>query len=74
AGALLADRDAATALGAVGAGNAAGTWQGQGVRVDGLAGAANVQGQGGSTLGGSLPGVARVQGVPGNATPSASHK
>ncbi|WP_019486306.1 hemagglutinin repeat-containing protein, partial [Pseudomonas aeruginosa] len=45
-----------------------------GVRVDGLAGAANVQGQGGSTLGGSLPGVARVQGVPGNATPSASHK
>ncbi|MGK3080301.1 DUF637 domain-containing protein, partial [Pseudomonas aeruginosa] len=44
------------------------------VRVDGLAGAANVQGQGGSTLGGSLPGVARVQGVPGNATPSASHK
>ncbi|HEP8470338.1 TPA: hemagglutinin repeat-containing protein, partial [Pseudomonas aeruginosa] len=25
-------------------------------------------------LGGSLPGVARVQGVPGNATPSASHK
>ncbi|END0911146.1 hemagglutinin repeat-containing protein, partial [Pseudomonas aeruginosa] len=38
------------------------------------AGAANVQGQGGSTLGGSLPGVARVQGVPGNATPSASHK
>ncbi|HBQ8682657.1 TPA: hemagglutinin repeat-containing protein, partial [Klebsiella pneumoniae] len=51
-----------------------GTWQGQGVRVDGLAGAANVQGQGGSTLGGSLPGVARVQGVPGNATPSASHK
>ncbi|MCT4983911.1 DUF637 domain-containing protein, partial [Pseudomonas aeruginosa] len=42
--------------------------------VDGLAGAANVQGQGGSTLGGSLPGVARVQGVPGNATPSASHK
>ncbi|ENC9887681.1 hemagglutinin repeat-containing protein, partial [Pseudomonas aeruginosa] len=43
-------------------------------RVDGLAGAANVQGQGGSTLGGSLPGVARVQGVPGNATPSASHK
>ncbi|MCM8577485.1 DUF637 domain-containing protein, partial [Pseudomonas aeruginosa] len=40
----------------------------------GLAGAANVQGQGGSTLGGSLPGVARVQGVPGNATPSASHK
>ncbi|WP_079453501.1 DUF637 domain-containing protein [Pseudomonas aeruginosa] len=57
-----------------GAGNVAGTWQGQGVRVDGLAGAANVQGQGGSTLGGSLPGVARVQGVPGNATPSASHK
>ncbi|EVT88498.1 hemagglutinin [Pseudomonas aeruginosa VRFPA09] len=28
----------------------------------------------GDTLGGSLPGVARVQGVPGNATPSASHK
>ncbi|WP_400637588.1 two-partner secretion system putative hemagglutinin TpsA2 [Pseudomonas aeruginosa] len=61
-------------VGQQGAGNVAGTWQGQGVRVDGLAGAANVQGQGGSTLGGSLPGVARVQGVPGNATPSASHK
>ncbi|MCM2063707.1 DUF637 domain-containing protein, partial [Pseudomonas aeruginosa] len=61
-------------VGQQGAGNGAGTWQGQGVRVDGLAGAANVQGQGGSTLGGSLPGVARVQGVPGNATPSASHK
>ena len=30
--------------------------------------------RGGSALGGSLPGVARVQGVPGNATPSASHK
>ncbi len=61
-------------VGQQGSGNAAGTWQGQGVRVDGLAGAANVQGQGGSALGGSLPGVARVQGVPGNATPSASHK
>ncbi|MGN5762683.1 hypothetical protein ACNQP2_29345, partial [Pseudomonas aeruginosa] len=43
-------------VGQQGAGNVAGTWPGQGVRVDGLAGGGNVQGQGGSTLGGSLPG------------------
>ncbi|HHN3378698.1 TPA: DUF637 domain-containing protein, partial [Pseudomonas aeruginosa] len=74
AGADRTQGGSGVSVGQQGAGNAAGTWQGQGVRVDGLAGAANVQGQGGSTLGGSLPGVARVQGVPGNATPSASHK
>lgn len=74
AGADLTQGGSGVSVGQQGAGNVAGTWQGQGVRVDGLAGAANVQGQGGSTLGGSLPGVARVQGVPGNATPSASHK
>lgn len=74
AGADRTQGGSGVSVGLQGAGNAAGTWQGQGVRVDGLAGAANVQGQGGSTLGGSLPGVARVQGVPGNATPSASHK
>ncbi|WP_431672311.1 DUF637 domain-containing protein, partial [Pseudomonas aeruginosa] len=74
AGADRTQDGSGVSVGQQGAGNAAGTWQGQGVRVDGLAGAANVQGQGGSTLGGSLPGVARVQGVPGNATPSASHK
>ncbi|MBG4948463.1 DUF637 domain-containing protein, partial [Pseudomonas aeruginosa] len=74
AGADRTQGGSGVSVGQHGAGNAAGTWQGQGVRVDGLAGAANVQGQGGSTLGGSLPGVARVQGVPGNATPSASHK
>ncbi|HHM5837548.1 TPA: DUF637 domain-containing protein, partial [Pseudomonas aeruginosa] len=74
AGADRTQGGSGVSVGQQGAGNVAGTWQGQGVRVDGLAGAANVQGQGGSTLGGSLPGVARVQGVPGNATPSASHK
>ncbi|MEF2171536.1 DUF637 domain-containing protein [Pseudomonas aeruginosa] len=74
AGADRTQGGSGVSVGQQGAGNAAGTWQGQGVRVDGLAGAANVQGQGGSALGGSLPGVARVQGVPGNATPSASHK
>ncbi|WP_228759680.1 DUF637 domain-containing protein, partial [Pseudomonas aeruginosa] len=74
AGADRTQGGSGVSVGQQGAGNAAGTWQGQGVRVDGLAGAANVQGQGGSTLGGSLPGVARVQGVPGNATPSPSHK
>ncbi|WP_437128566.1 DUF637 domain-containing protein, partial [Pseudomonas aeruginosa] len=74
AGADRTQGGSGVSVGQQGAGNAAGTWLGQGVRVDGLAGAANVQGQGGSTLGGSLPGVARVQGVPGNATPSASHK
>ncbi|WP_338551306.1 two-partner secretion system putative hemagglutinin TpsA2 [Pseudomonas aeruginosa] len=74
AGADRTQGGSGVSVGQQGAGNAAGTWQGQGVRVDGLAGAANVQGQGGSTLSGSLPGVARVQGVPGNATPSASHK
>ncbi len=74
AGADLTQGGSGVSVGQQGAGNVAGTWQGQGVRVDGLAGAANVQGQGGSTLGGSLPGVARVQGVPGNATPSDSHK
>ncbi|MBG7338623.1 DUF637 domain-containing protein, partial [Pseudomonas aeruginosa] len=74
AGADRTQGGSGVSVGQQGAGNAAGTWQGQGVRVDGLAGAANVQGQGGSTLGGSRPGVARVQGVPGNATPSASHK
>ncbi|MGU2258181.1 DUF637 domain-containing protein, partial [Pseudomonas aeruginosa] len=74
AGADRTQGGSGVSVGQQGAGNAAGTWQGQGVRVDGLAGAANVQGQGGSTLGGSLPGVAQVQGVPGNATPSASHK
>ncbi|WP_373620615.1 two-partner secretion system putative hemagglutinin TpsA2 [Pseudomonas aeruginosa] len=74
AGADRTQGGSGVSLGQQGAGDVAGTWQGQGVRVDGLAGAANVQGQGGSTLGGSLPGVARVQGVPGNATPSASHK
>ncbi|MBX5686930.1 DUF637 domain-containing protein, partial [Pseudomonas aeruginosa] len=74
AGADRTQGGSGVSVGQQGAGNVAGTWQGQGVRVDGLAGAANVQGQGGSALGGSLPGVARVQGVPGNATPSASHK
>ncbi|MCZ9683150.1 DUF637 domain-containing protein, partial [Pseudomonas aeruginosa] len=74
AGADRTQGGSGVSVGQQGAGNAAGTWLGQGVRVDGLAGAANVQGQGGSTLGGSLPGVARVQSVPGNATPSASHK
>ncbi|MFP8930453.1 DUF637 domain-containing protein, partial [Pseudomonas aeruginosa] len=74
AGADRTQGGSGVSVGQQGAGNVAGTWQGQGVRVDGLAGAANVQGQGGNTLGGSLPGVARVQGVPGNATPSASHK
>ncbi|HHX6460238.1 TPA: DUF637 domain-containing protein [Pseudomonas aeruginosa] len=74
AGADRTQGGSGVSVGQQGAGNVAGTWQGQGVRVDGLAGAANVQGQGGSTLGGSLPGVARVQSVPGNATPSASHK
>ncbi|MCO3921879.1 DUF637 domain-containing protein [Pseudomonas aeruginosa] len=74
AGADRTQGGSGVSVGQQGAGNVAGTWQGQGVRVDGLAGAANVQGQGDSTLGGSLPGVARVQGVPGNATPSASHK
>ncbi|MGU1046651.1 DUF637 domain-containing protein [Pseudomonas aeruginosa] len=74
AGADRTQGGSGVSVGQQGAGNVAGTWQGQGVLVDGLAGAANVQGQGGSTLGGSLPGVARVQGVPGNATPSASHK
>lgn len=74
AGADRTQGGSGVSVGQQGAGNVAGTWQGQGVRVDGLARAANVQGQGGSTLGGSLPGVARVQGVPGNATPSASHK
>ncbi|VTS60472.1 Hemolysin precursor [Streptococcus dysgalactiae subsp. equisimilis] len=74
AGADRTQGGSGVSVGQQGAGNAAGTWQGQGVRLDGLAGAANVQGQGGSALGGSLPGVARVQGVPGNATPSASHK
>lgn len=74
AGADRTQGGSGVSVGQQGAGNVAGTWQGQGVRVDGLAGAANVQGRGGSTLGGSLPGVARVQGVPGNATPSASHK
>ncbi|WP_254871951.1 DUF637 domain-containing protein, partial [Pseudomonas aeruginosa] len=74
AGADRTQGGSGVSVGQQGAGNVAGTWQGQGVRVDGLAGAANVQGQGGSTLGGSLPGVARVQGVPGNATPSPSHK
>ncbi|WP_236086492.1 two-partner secretion system putative hemagglutinin TpsA2 [Pseudomonas aeruginosa] len=73
AGADRTQGGSGVSVGQQGAGNAAGTWQGQGVRVDGLAGAANVQGQGGSALGGSLPGVAQVQGVPGNATPSASH-
>lgn len=68
AGADRTQGGSGVSVGQQGAGNVAGTWQGQGVRVDGLAGAANVQGQGGSTLGGSLPGV------PGNATPSASHK
>ncbi|WP_329038591.1 DUF637 domain-containing protein [Pseudomonas aeruginosa] len=74
AGADRTQGGSGVSVGQQGAGNVAGTWQGQGVRVDGLAGAANVQGQGGSALGGSLPGVARVQGVPGNTTPSASHK
>lgn len=74
AGADRTQGGSGVSVGQQGAGNVAGTWQGQGVRVDGLAGAANVQGQGGSALGGSLPDVARVQGVPGNATPSASHK
>ncbi|HHF0082030.1 TPA: DUF637 domain-containing protein [Pseudomonas aeruginosa] len=74
AGADRTQGGSGVSVGQQGAGNAAGTWLGQGVRVDGLAGAANVQGQGGSTLGGSLPGVTRVQSVPGNATPSASHK
>ncbi|HEJ1202895.1 TPA: two-partner secretion system putative hemagglutinin TpsA2 [Pseudomonas aeruginosa] len=74
AGADRTQGGSGVSVGQQGAGNAAGSWQGQGVRVDGLVGAANVQGQGGSALGGSLPGVARVQGVPGNAMPSASHK
>lgn len=67
AGADRTQGGSGVSVGQQGAGNAAGTWQGQGVRVDGLAGAANVQGQGGSALGGSLPGVARVRACP--ATP-----
>ncbi|MBH9345936.1 filamentous hemagglutinin N-terminal domain-containing protein, partial [Pseudomonas aeruginosa] len=74
AGADRTQGGSGVSVGQQGAGNAAGTWQGQGVRLDGLAGAANVQGQGGRARGGRPPGVARVHGGPGNATPSASHK
>ncbi|MFU5339948.1 hypothetical protein, partial [Pseudomonas paraeruginosa] len=51
AGADRTQGGSGVSVGQQGAGNAAGTWQGQGVRVDGLAGAANAQGQGGSALG-----------------------
>ncbi|MGP6300486.1 hypothetical protein, partial [Pseudomonas aeruginosa] len=44
AGADRTQGGSGVSVGQQGAGNVAGTWQGQGVRVDGLAGAANVQG------------------------------